>query len=530
MSPIGPYTDFDDCVAKNQDKTLPEGFCAFLEHKISGEWPGVKKSKLPDDLFKIYEEALVANKTEKEAWEAVGKAASAAGYDMARFGWVKQFKSPALKTIAGVKVFAAGTWTDSSGATREWGEKDLDAMVDAFKAEVPKVVPLKCGHTTDAFNKAIADALGVPLEIITGDNGQGQIGIGRMTSLERKGNLLIAAFENCPDAIAALIEGGQYSTVSVEIEDKVGDFGPVITGVALLGAEEPAVDKASLEGAKVFGGKREGARVLSFQASKDSLAGIPVDVLDQEFKTIKGDLDQAIGKTRGASFFRKLFEPISQWFEESVKGRRKLPDSMDNAAAGKVPPDNQGPNDKKGEDMDIKKLCAALGLPETSKEEDVLSAIDALIKKAAPPEGMPEAEFAKAKPTFAAVLRENAELKTAKVKAEHDKRFDGYLKEAKEFKAVSGTPEAIATDLTELEEKAGKDTADKALAAFRKAEELAKAAGVTGPVGTSKDGKKKNDFESAVTKYQKDNPTASRVDAIKAVSSANPDLWSKRND
>ena len=326
MSPIGPYDNFDDCVAKNQDKASPEGFCAFLEHKISGEWPGAKKSKMPDDLFKVYEDAQTAGKSEKDAWKAVQEAALKSGYDMARFGWVKEFQAPKLKTVAGVKVFAAGTWTDSSGATREWGEKDLDAMVEAFKAKVPKIVPLKCGHTSDAFNKKVAEALGVPLELITGEKGQGQVGLGRMSSLERKGNLLEAAFDNCPDAIAALIEGGLYSTVSVEVEDKIGNFGPCITGVALLGAEEPAVDKASLEGASVFGGKREGARVLSFQAANSTLEGVPVEVLDQEFKTIKGDLDQAIGKTKGAGFFKKLFEPIGQWFEEAIKGRRKLAD------------------------------------------------------------------------------------------------------------------------------------------------------------------------------------------------------------
>lgn len=517
MSPFGPYDSFEDCVSKNGDKSSPEGFCAFLEHKITGSWPGQTKAKLPDDLFKVYEEALSAQKTEADAWKAVQEAAFKGGYDMARFGWVKVFQAPKMKTIEGVKVFAAGTWTDSSGATREWGEKDLDAMVAARQAGVPKVCPLKCGHTSDAFNKAVADALGVPVELITGDKGQGQVGLGRMTTLVRKGNLLEAAFENCPDAIAALIEGGQYSTVSVEIEDKVGDFGPVITGVALLGAEEPAVDKASLEGAKVFGGKREGARVLSFQAADKSLEGVPVEVLTQEFAQIKGGLDQAIGKAKGSNFFKKLFGQISHLFEEAVKGDDKAQEKNENEQKGDT------------SEMDMKKLCAALGLPETSTEADVLAAIEALKGKAAPPDGMPEAEYSKAKPTFAAVLKENKDLKEAQAKADHDKRFAAYLGTTKEFKAVPGTPEELATQLTDLEEKSGKPAADLALAAFKKAEELAVAAGVTKPKGSSKDGKAANDFEAAVAKYQKDNPTVARVDAIKAVSAANPGLWADRN-
>jgi len=571
MSPIGPYDSFDDCVAKNQDKESPEGFCAFLEHKISGQWPGATKAKLPDDLFKIYEEALVANKSEKDAWEAVQNAAFKGGYDMARFGWVKVFQAPKMKTITGVKVFAAGTWTDSSGATREWGEKDLDRMVEAFKAKVPKIVPLKCGHTSDAFNKKVAEALGVPLELITGDKGQGQVGLGRMSALDRVGNLLEAAFENCPDAIAALIEGGLYSTVSVEVEDKIGDFGPCITGVALLGAEEPAVDKASLEGASVFGGKREGARVLSFQASKKNLEGVPVEVLDQEFKAIKGDLDQAIGKAKGASFFKKLFEPIGQWFESAVNRKPEaavladypwdqcIADQMDRygdeeiakkvcgairaghakesksklseilsaiEAEFKISPKKK---EQKGEIMDLKKLCAALGLPDTASEADVMAAIEALKGQAAPPAGMAAADFAKEKPTFAAVLKENKDLKDAKTKADHDTRFASYLALTKEFKAVPGTAEELATSLTDMEEKSGKPTADTALAAFNKAETLAKEAGILKPKGSSKDGKAGNDFNAAVEKYSKDNPTVARVDAIKAVSAANPALWADRN-
>lgn len=37
--PFGPYDDFADCVAKNQEKENPEGFCAWLHHELTGEWP-----------------------------------------------------------------------------------------------------------------------------------------------------------------------------------------------------------------------------------------------------------------------------------------------------------------------------------------------------------------------------------------------------------------------------------------------------------------------------------------------------------
>ena len=43
--PLGEYADFAACVKANQDKRSPEGYCASIEKKITGEWPGVKKAE-----------------------------------------------------------------------------------------------------------------------------------------------------------------------------------------------------------------------------------------------------------------------------------------------------------------------------------------------------------------------------------------------------------------------------------------------------------------------------------------------------
>ena len=37
--PFAGYKDFQDCVKKNQDKDSPEGFCAWLHKKATGDWP-----------------------------------------------------------------------------------------------------------------------------------------------------------------------------------------------------------------------------------------------------------------------------------------------------------------------------------------------------------------------------------------------------------------------------------------------------------------------------------------------------------
>lgn len=44
--PFGPFDDFADCVAQNQDKDDPEAFCTFLHHQIVGEWPAEESLKM----------------------------------------------------------------------------------------------------------------------------------------------------------------------------------------------------------------------------------------------------------------------------------------------------------------------------------------------------------------------------------------------------------------------------------------------------------------------------------------------------
>lgn len=318
MSPIGPYADFDECLRANADKGSPEGYCAALEKKITGHWPGQMVGKIPESFLNAYDAALVAGKPDAEAFKIAQEAAEADGWEMNRFGWLRNFQSPSMKKVANVDIFAAGTWTDSAGFTREWTKDDLDSMVKAFDAGVVPLVPAKAGHTSDEFNRKIAEALGVPVDLVTGDHGQGQIALGKVTSLQRRGDTLVASFDNVPEAIANLIEGGLYSTVSVEIEDAIGEYGPVVTGVALLGAEEPAVDKATLEKALVFGGIRKGARVLSFQVGDD----LPdSSTLRKEFEDIRNKVADVIKGKRGAPLFRALFGNISELFERMVAGR-----------------------------------------------------------------------------------------------------------------------------------------------------------------------------------------------------------------
>jgi hypothetical protein len=512
--PFGPYGSFEDCVSKNGDKSSPEGFCAWLEHKITGKWPGqMSADKYPEVFMTAYDAALVGGKTEPEAYKLAEEAAKKAGYSLTRFGWVKAFQAPTMKKVSGVRIFAAGTWTDSSGTERTWTEDDLNKMSAAFQAGVPDIVPLKCGHTSDEFNQKIAEALKVPVDVVTGDKGQGQISIGKMTSLERKGDLLVATFDNIPEPIANLIEGGQYSTVSVEIEDQVGDFGPVITGVALLGAEEPAVDKATLERALVFGGARKGARVMSFAVGED----IPIASFRAEIEKIRKQVGEAM-KGKNASD-QGLFGKVAELFDRMVGGRHTADAGTGNDDPEKRNAENK--NDKKGGNyqMDmLKKMAEMLGLKPEATEEEVLAAMKAMMDKAAagnvPPEMAKELKKA---------TDEIADLK---------KRLDGsaslsaWKEKTAKFTAIPGTALEHATALADIESKAGKPAADAQFKALEEANRLAEAA--LKVVGTSRTGEP-TDFDKEVEKYQKANPTVARGTAIKTVAKERPDLWVSRN-
>lgn len=529
--PFGPYASHTDCVAKNGDKANPHAFCAWLEHQITGQWPA-ELQDMPTDAWlafrEAYGESLYASKkemveAEKEA-NGLGLAAlKDAGWLFSRIGWVKQYAAPSLRTVANVRVFATGKWTDSNGIERDWTDTDLDELVKAFNAGYPGTVPLKAGHTPDAFNGKIAEKLGVPVELITGDiGGKGQVALGRMATLERRGSLLFATFERVPDPIADLIEAGLYSTVSVEIESaETGDFRSALTAVAMLGAEEPSVDEATLDRALVFGGKREGAAVYSAPTE------IPAEVLEAEFKTLKDKMQEIIKGMRGAPTFRAMMAHLGTLFNQM----RRNPSS------------HQSPEDQKGgptmeaiKGMSLKDIAAkyqmgqeellalatALGLGEGATIEDIIAAIEALKAKAGaaapgtPPAAEQHADFQKV----------TADLQKANTRIdafEHRERVTAWLERTRAFQSIPGTPQEFADELAEMEENQSKAKAD---AHFARLESANKAAFEANKVrGVALSGEKRADFEKEVIEYQKANPKANRGAAVKAVMTANPTLY-----
>jgi len=442
--PFGRYKDMADCISQNQEKSNPEAFCAWLHKEVTGAYPAEMAAPMPADAWATYlvhySAMLSKGESEKVACEFADKQLLDAGWEQSRAGYIKRFEAPKMRTVANIPIFSAGKWTDSMGTEREWTNEDLESMLAAFQAGVPLFIPLKAGHTSDDFNDQLAKELKVPVSLITGEMGSGQLSLGKLIALDRKGNMLFGTFSNVPDVIASLIEGGQFKSVSAEIEDTIGEFGPAITGIALLGAELPAVDTSVLDRVAVFAA-RDGANIYTFSVSDD----FNIDELRTEFADIKARLSEIVKGKRGAPVFRALFSNLNGLFDQLIK--------------------RQHTELQEGE-MDMANILAALGLDAAATEEQILQTIEALKLKATeqPPEGM-KTEFSK----MSGTIKEQAD-KIAKL--ERNERIAGYEDTTRLFTAIEGDPHELATSLADLEEKAGKEESDKLVAHYTKVNEL----------------------------------------------------------
>lgn len=138
-------------------------------------------------------------------------------------------------TLKSVEVFSAGTWSGSRKVTVT--PAMLDGMVKNF-ATLNQIsgfgVPIKLGH-----NKTV-----------------GEPAYGWMSALERIGDTLVADFADVDPAIVDAISKRRYNSVSVELWPAVEYAGKVfenvLSGVALLGAEWPAVKGLKPLSASVF--------------------------------------------------------------------------------------------------------------------------------------------------------------------------------------------------------------------------------------------------------------------------------------
>mgnify|MGYP003643976187 FL=1 len=206
MSPFAGYESFDTCVAQNDDKRDAKAYCAAVQARSEG------KSDLTER-----DEAIAAHFAEGD--------------------------KPGFSYRLGVEVFRAGTHTNSRGEERIWSQKDLDHMVTNFDKKVPPFSSVKSGHSSDEYNEKLAEALGIPKLMVDGDGDDrdGQLSLGRVTNLYRHEDSLLATME-VPTVISNLIDAGGINSVSAEILHNYKGNGFALGGVALLGAERPALN------------------------------------------------------------------------------------------------------------------------------------------------------------------------------------------------------------------------------------------------------------------------------------------------
>ncbi len=151
------------------------------------------------------------------------------------------------KAIQEVEIMRTGTFTPGGAAKGRKvtiTETDLEQMVSSFNELVPVggfTPVLKLGHAE--AQRFIGQGSGAP-------------NLGIIEKIWREGAKVLANFINVPDAVVDLIRQKRFNNVSVEIVPSLEfdgkTFANVLTAVALLGAELPAVKGLKELSAAVF--------------------------------------------------------------------------------------------------------------------------------------------------------------------------------------------------------------------------------------------------------------------------------------
>ncbi len=166
--------------------------------------------------------------------------------------------------IKNVEIFGVGTWKGTKTVTVT-GDM-LDQMVAAFAQLSDKVAgfrpPIKLGHT-DA-QRFIGQSNGAPA-------------LGWVNAVRRVGDKVVADFKDVPSSLVDLIRNRLYNSVSIEILPKLEyggvTFENVLSAVAVLGAELPAVKGLKELSASLFDASITERIVLSEQEQGQIMAG-----------------------------------------------------------------------------------------------------------------------------------------------------------------------------------------------------------------------------------------------------------------
>ena len=422
------------------------------------------------------------------------------------------------KTVIGLEIFSVGTHTDSQGMTNEFTADDVNYMVDAFG--VPEFVPVKLGHTSDEFNRRVAAELGLPPAVLNGENEglDGVAALGQVVKIYPEGNKLVADLK-VPDAMAQLFADGFFRDVSCELSADDEDRW-ILDGLAMLGAERPAVeDLAGIAEAAVLK-KRPAFAGRSFSQK------IPKKVkMSDADKKDEGALKQILSR------FKSADESLT--FSELIEAGLKLGEETDKGAVKDAVRELQ---DRSAVLDDVVALLQqAIELTSSAAEdgeevvEDEIAAEPAMAAKALIGRITRMSE-SKSKFKTDADFKSAVATEVTKATKELTEKVDSltagttvasYRVETEKLVGMEGTPEELAKQLADLENTAGKETAETLLGSWKKVSEYAVKSGAFKAIGTD-DGDGDNepeltDLEVEAVEYRKENPNVTEREAQRIV-------------
>jgi len=250
------------------------------------------------------------------------------------------------KRIEGVEIFATGKHRGSQVV--DITQDDLAEMVNSFNELTPVggfQPMLKLGHTE--VQKFFGNRKGAP-------------NLGIVDKIWIEGNKILADFANVPDALFELIKERRFNSVSIEMFPKTEfngkQFKNVLTAVALLGAELPAVKGLKELAATLFTAEPDGpeftGEVVELKEQNDmttysqeqvdalveAAVGKAVETVQAEFAEQVSTLETSVADAETA---KKTAEDNLRTFEDDT--RKATAEAMVDKAIedGKVLPKNK---------------------------------------------------------------------------------------------------------------------------------------------------------------------------------------------
>lgn len=208
--------------------------CAVAVFLLTKKWPDISEIE-SDDLAR--------------AQQKVGRGLPIGFFEDSVEG-AMIFGDNATRDLKNVVIFRPGIHTDSQGRTKSFERVDLQKMVSAFWSGIPESIPIKMGHSSAEFNKKIADALQLPIELLIGEGERqtGAVRLGEIIGLHLNG--VLTADLRLPEKVAQLIKDGFFTANSPEIvfgrthtfpSGEKEEVPITLSALSLLGAQRPAI-------------------------------------------------------------------------------------------------------------------------------------------------------------------------------------------------------------------------------------------------------------------------------------------------